>query len=52
LFNTVKYTFWTLLILIPVPLILAVFLDSKLVKFKNVFKSALFIPALTSTIVA
>ncbi|MDA1477554.1 carbohydrate ABC transporter permease [Bacillus changyiensis] len=52
LFNTITYTFWTLLILIPVPLILAVFLNSKLVKFKSVFKSALFIPALTSTIVA
>ncbi len=52
LFNTLEYTFWTLIVLIPVPLLLAVILNSKLVRFRNVFKSALFVPALTSTIVA
>nr|MCX3330201.1 sugar ABC transporter permease [Bacillus pacificus] len=52
LFNTLEYTVWTLIVLIPVPLLLAILLNSKLVKFRNVFKSALFIPALTSTIVA
>ncbi|MGQ9008972.1 carbohydrate ABC transporter permease [Bacillus stercoris] len=52
LWNTLEYTFWTLIVLIPVPLLLAIFLNSKLVKFRNIFKSALFIPALTSTIVA
>ncbi|MEW4059921.1 sugar ABC transporter permease [Bacillus siamensis] len=52
LFNTLEYTFWTLIVLIPVPLLLAVILNSKLVRFRNVFKSALFVPALISTIVA
>ncbi|MCM3540676.1 carbohydrate ABC transporter permease [Priestia endophytica] len=52
LLNTAEYTFWTLLILIPLPLILAVLLNSKLVMFRNLFRAAFFIPALTSTIVA
>lgn len=51
-FNTAVYTLWTLIILIPVPLVLAVILNSKLTPFSSVFRSALFIPALTSVIVA
>ncbi|TLS54342.1 sugar ABC transporter permease [Paenibacillus antri] len=47
-----KYTFWTLLVLIPVPLVLAVFLNSKLVLARNFFRSVLFVPALTSVVVA
>lgn len=50
--TTTQYTFWTILILIPLPILLAVILDSKTTKLKNFFKSALFIPALTSVIVA
>jgi arabinosaccharide transport system permease protein len=50
--TTSQYTFWTILILIPLPIFLAVILNSKTAKFKNFFKSALFIPALTSVIVA
>ncbi|HZG86011.1 sugar ABC transporter permease [Paenibacillus sp.] len=46
------YTFWTLLVLIPVPLVLAVFLNSKLLFARNVFRSVLFVPALTSVVVA
>lgn len=46
------YTLWTLLVLIPVPLVLAVFLNSKLVFARNVFRSVLFVPALTSVVVA
>ena len=52
LLNTTVYTFWTMVVLIPFPLLLAVFLNSKLTRFRNFFKSALFIPALTSVIVA
>lgn len=51
-FNTAVYTLWTLIILIPIPMILAVILNSKLTPWRNVFRSALFIPALTSVIVA
>ncbi len=50
--TTAQYTFWTILILIPLPILLAVILNGKTTKFKNLFRSALFIPALTSVIVA
>jgi len=49
---TTRYTFWTILVLIPLPIALAVFLNSKSVIGSNFFRSALFIPALTSVIVA
>jgi arabinosaccharide transport system permease protein len=49
---TTRYTFWTILVLIPLPIVLAVILNSKLTFGKNFFRSALFIPALTSVIVA
>ncbi len=47
-----RYTFWTIFVLIPLPLMLAVLLNSKLTIGKNFFRSAYFIPALTSVIVA
>nr|WP_233711523.1 sugar ABC transporter permease [Lederbergia citrisecunda] len=50
--NTTIYVVLTVVILVTVPIILAVLLDSKLVKFKVLFRASLFIPALTSTIVA
>lgn len=40
------------MVLIPLPIILAVFLNNPATKGKNFFKSALFMPALTSVIVA
>lgn len=45
------YTFFTIAILIPIPLVLAVLLNEKLLKGRNFFRSALFMPALTSVIV-
>lgn len=52
--NSVKYMIYTLLLLIPIPLLLAVLINSKLGsdRFKGLFKSILFIPALTSVVVA
>ncbi|WP_409348135.1 carbohydrate ABC transporter permease [Paenibacillus gyeongsangnamensis] len=50
--NSAVYTFWTLLVLIPLPLVLAVWLNSKIMRWKNFFRSTLFIPALTSVVVA
>lgn len=50
--NSFRYTFWTIAILIPLPLLIAVMLNSKLTVGKNLFRSALFVPALTSVIVA
>jgi len=49
---TTRYTFWTILILVPIPIILSVFLNSKRTIGRNFFRSAFFIPALTSVIVA
>lgn len=50
--TTASYTFWTILVLVPLPIFLAVLLNSKSTRLKNFFKSALFMPALTSVIVA
>ena len=47
-----SYTFLTIAILIPLPLALAVLLNSRLTFARNFFRSAFFIPALTSVIVA
>ena len=51
LWNSSKYTFWTIVVLIPLPLALAVFLNSKRMKWSGFFRSALFVPALTSVAV-
>ena len=50
--NSTVYMILTVFILITIPILLAMLLDSKLVRFKTIFRSALFIPALTSIIVA
>jgi arabinosaccharide transport system permease protein len=50
--TTLRYTVWDVLILVPVPLLFAALLHSKLCKAANFFKSLFFIPALTSIIVA
>lgn len=52
LYNNLRYTVYTVIILIPLPLVLAVLLNSKLMRLKNLFRSALFLPALTSVAVA
>lgn len=50
--NSTVYTALTIALLIPIPLVLAVFLNSKMMALKNFFRSTLFIPALTSVVVA
>lgn len=50
--NSAIYTFFTCLILVPLPLLLASLLDSGLVKKAGAIKSAMFIPALTSVVMA
>jgi arabinosaccharide transport system permease protein len=49
---TTRYTFFTILVLVPLPMVLAVFLNRKATIGRNFFRSAFFIPALTSVIVA
>lgn len=50
--NTSIYVLLTVFILVITPIILAVLLDSKIVKFKTFFRASLFLPALASTIVS
>lgn len=50
--NSVIYTVITIVILLPIPLILAVFLNSKQMVAKNFFRSVFFLPALVSIVVA
>lgn len=50
--NSAMYTFFTCLILVPLPLLFAAMLNSGLVKKPDAIKSALFIPALTSVVMA
>lgn len=52
--NSLRYTVLTLVLLIPIPLLLAVLVNSRIgsPKIKAFFKSAMFVPALTSVVVA
>ncbi|WP_404456487.1 sugar ABC transporter permease [Virgibacillus necropolis] len=50
--NTTIYVILTVIILVAIPILLSVLLDSKFTKNKTIFRASLFIPALTSTIVA
>jgi arabinosaccharide transport system permease protein len=50
--NTTVYTIGTLLILIPLPLVLAVLLDSGRVAKSTLFRILIFLPALSSLVVA
>lgn len=53
-FNSFKYMILTLLLLIPIPMLLACAVNTKIYngRLKGVFKASLFIPALTSVVVA
>jgi len=50
--NSLLYTVLTLIVLIPLPMLLAVMLNSLRMPFRHFFRSSLFIPALTSVVVA
>ncbi len=52
--NSLRYTVLTLVLLIPIPLLLAVLINSRIgsPRIKAFFKSAMFVPALTSVVVA
>lgn len=50
--NTFQFTVGMLLLLVPVPMLLACIINSKVMKFTGVFKTIYFIPALTSVVVA
>lgn len=50
--TSVFYTIVTLILMIPIPMLLATMLNSKLMKGKTIFRSVMFVPALTSVVVA
>mgnify|MGYP000943017989 CR=1 FL=1 len=50
--NSAFYTIVTCALMIPIPLVLAAMLNSKFMKKKTLFRSVMFIPALTSVVVA
>jgi len=50
--NSLLYTALTLVVLIPLPMAFAVLLNSRLMWLKHFFRSAFFVPALVSVVVA
>jgi len=52
LWNVGRYTFWTLIILIPFPMLIAFLMNSKLTCFKNFFRTIYFLPVLVSSVIA
>ena len=50
--NSVEYMFLTLVLMIPIPMMLAVLLEGRLVKAKGVWKVVMYIPALTSVVIS
>ena len=52
LWNSFKYMLWTFILLIPIPMLLATILNSKFGNGREFFKSAFYLPALTSVVVA
>ena len=52
MYNSFKYMVWTLIVLIPIPMIFACIINSKLMVGREFFKSVFFLPALTSVVVA
>lgn len=52
LWNSSLYTLTTILVLVPLPMLLAVLINGSKTRFRNFFRSAFFMPALTSVVVA
>lgn len=50
--NSILYTLWTLLLLIPFPLVFACMLNSRSMIARGFFKTSLFLPVVTSVVVA
>ncbi len=50
--NSVVYMVWTIILLIPFPMLFACLINSKVMWGREFFKSSFFLPALTSVVVA
>jgi arabinosaccharide transport system permease protein len=51
-FNSFRYMLLTLVILVPLPMLFSVLITNKFTKAKGFFKSVMYLPALTSVVVA
>lgn len=51
-FNSVEYMALTLLLMVPIPMLLAVLMESRLTKAKGAWKVIMYIPALTSVVIS
>ena len=49
--NTVVFTFWSVFILVTLPILLSVLVNYSITKFKNPLKMFIFLPAVVSTVV-
>lgn len=50
--NSIEYMVLTLLLLIPIPMLLAILIESRITKAKGVWKVIMYIPALTSVVIS
>ena len=50
--NSLTYMFFSIVLLIPFPMMFAVLMDSNLVRAKGFWKGALYLPALTSVVIS
>ena len=50
--NSVEYMALTLLLMVPIPMVLAVLMESRLTKARGVWKVIMYIPALTSVVIS
>ncbi len=50
--NSIEYMALTLLLLIPIPMLLAILIESRITKAKGVWKVIMYIPALTSVVIS
>ncbi len=50
--NSVEYMFLTLLLMIPIPMLLAVLIENRITKARGVWKIIMYIPALTSVVIS
>lgn len=50
--NSVEYMVLTLLLMVPIPMLLAVLMESRLTKARGIWKVIMYIPALTSVVIS
>lgn len=50
--NSVEYMFLTLVLMIPIPMLLAILIENRITKARGVWKIIMYIPALTSVVIS